>query len=310
MSAMATSPRDKEAIVCGLNAALAVLQHRPDAIKRVYYVGARRKDVGALLKHTATLRRPYNEVPPDELEAVAGTVHHEGVVVVTEPLPTVSLPAFLRALAPDAFLIALDGVGNPHNVGAILRSAAWFGASGVILPLDDPRQATLSPAAVRVAQGAAEVVPCVPVPSLLPALKELRRAGVSLVAAEAGTGGSPFEGAPLPRPCCLVLGSEDQGLLPPVRLLCDRRVSIPGSGAVESLNVSVAAGILLASLARHGVGTPPARSVLAAEQDKERTISPPRPARERPHDGGRDRAPGRGRQGPGRGPDRGRGRGR
>lgn len=282
---MATSPRDKEAIVCGLNAALAVLQHRPDAIRRVYYAGSRRKDVGALLKHTAALRRPYNEVPPDELEAVAGSMHHEGVVVVTDPLPVVSLPSLLRALKKDAFLIALDGVGNPHNVGAILRSAAWFGASGVILPLEDPRQATLSPAAVRVAQGAAEVVPVVQVPALLPALKELSRAGVTLVAAEAGTGGSPFEGEPLPRPCCLVLGAEDQGLLPPVRLLCDRRVSIPGSGAIESLNVSVAAGILLASLARHGVGTPPARSALA---------SAPEELRERPHGRGRDRAPERG----------------
>lgn len=256
--------RDKGTIVCGLHASLAVLQHRPDAIRRVYYAESRRHEVGALLKHTATLRRPYNEVTPDELEAIAGTVHHEGVVVVADPVSFVPLDRLLAALPRDGFVVALDGVGNPHNVGAILRSAAWFGAAGLILPLEDPRQAALSPAAVRVARGGAEVVPVVGVQNLAHALRDLAQAGVTRVAAEAGTGGSPLEGEPLPRPCCLVLGSEDQGLTPAVRLACDRRVSIPGSGAVDSLNVSVAAGILLASLARHGVGAPPARSVLEA----------------------------------------------
>lgn len=254
--------REKATIVCGLHAAMAVLRHRPDAIRRVYYAPSRRHEVGPLLKHTAGLRRPYNEVEPDELEAVAGTVHHEGVVVVSDPIEHVPLDALLRALPRDAVLVALDGVGNPHNVGAILRSAAWFGAAGLIVPLDDPRQAALSPAAVRVARGGAEVVPVVGVPALPAALRRLADAGVTLVAVEAETGPSPLEGEALPRPCCLVLGSEDQGLTPAVRVACKRRVSIPGTGAVESLNVSVAAGILLAGVARHGVGAPPARAML------------------------------------------------
>ncbi|MCO5166301.1 MAG: RNA methyltransferase [Planctomycetes bacterium] len=275
--------RERPTIVCGLHAALAVLRHRPGAIRRVYHAASRRHELGALLKHTAALRRPYNEVAPEELEAVAGTVHHEGVVVVTDPLEYVPLPALLRALPADGVLLALDGVGNPHNVGAILRSAAWFGAAGLVLPLDDPRQAALSPAAVRVARGGAEVVPVVGVPALVPALRQLAAAGVTLVAAEAETGESPLVGPPLPRPCCLVLGAEDQGLTPAARVACSRRLSIPGTGAVESLNVSVAAGILLAGLTRDGVGSPPARSVLAAGRAGDETSPPQR----------RDRGPGR-----------------
>lgn len=285
--------RERATIVCGLHAAMAALRHRPDAIRRVYYAASRRHELGPLLKHTAALRRPYNEVGPDELEAVAGTVHHEGVVVVTDPIDHVPLAALLRALPRDAVLVALDGVGNPHNLGAILRSAAWFGATGVLVPLEDPRQAALSPAAVRVARGGAEVVPVVGVPNLAAALRQLAEAGVTLFAVEAETGPSPLEGEPLPRPCCLVLGSEDQGLSPAVRLLCKRRLSIPGSGAVESLNVSVAAGILLAAVARHGVGTPPARTVLVAGRagDEESTDRPPRPRPERGRGGRRGRGP-------------------
>lgn len=275
--------RDKGTIVCGLHAAMAVLRHRPDAIRRVYYAPWRRHEVGPLLERTAALRRPYNEVAPEELEAVAGTVHHEGVVVETDPIEHVPLEALVRALPPDAVLVALDGVGNPHNLGAILRSAAWFGVAGVIVPQDDPRQARLSPAAVRVARGGAEVVPVVAVPNLAAALRRLADAGVTLVAAEAETGPSPLEGDPLPRPCCLVLGSEDQGLTPAVRVACKRRVSIPGTGAVESLNVSVAAGVLLAAVTRHGLGTPPARSVLLERRagDDRSTGRPPHRGRER-----------------------------
>ncbi|MBX3466736.1 MAG: RNA methyltransferase [Planctomycetes bacterium] len=288
--------REKPTVVCGLHAALAVLKHRPGAIRRVYHAASRRHELGALLKHTAALRRPYNEVEPDELEAVAGTVHHEGVVVVTDPLEYVPLPALLRALPRDGVLLALDGVGNPHNLGAILRSAAWFGAAGVVLPLDDPRQAALSPAAVRVARGGAEVVPVAGVPALLPALRQLAAAGVTLVAAEAETGASPLAGPLPPRPCCLVLGAEDQGLTPAARVACSHRLSIPGTGAVESLNVSVAAGILLAGLTRDGVVAPPARSVLVAGGAGDDPSPPrrdkPRPGRRAP---GRRGRPGRGR---------------
>ncbi len=239
-------PRPSESLVYGVQAALAVARHRPDAIHRVLYVEARRRDVGPLLKAAAARKRPYREVPPDELERVAKSVHHEGVVVVADPLPLLPLEALIeRARGPEGLLVALDGIGNPHNLGAILRSAAYFGAQGVIFP-KEPRQASLSAAAVRVAQGGAEVLACVGVEELSTALGELGAAGFRVVGAEPEAKRGAFD-QPLPRPLCLVFGNEAEGLSPAVRLACKERVRIPGTGAVQSLNVSVAAGVLLAA---------------------------------------------------------------
>jgi TrmH RNA methyltransferase len=241
--------RDRETFVCGLHAALAVLQRRPEAIRRVFHTAPRRLDVAPLLAVCVERRLPYNEVPPDVLETIVKTTHHGGVAVFIDPVPLVTLDAFVRTLPRGAVVLAVDGVGNPHNLGAILRTAAWFGVAGVVLPLE-PNQARLSPAAMRVAEGGAEVVACVGVPSLEKALERLAAAGVTLVAAEAGSATSPFA-TPLPRPVCIVLGNEERGVRPPLRLLCKQTVSIPGTGAVESLNVSVAAGILVAAVT-HG----------------------------------------------------------
>jgi TrmH RNA methyltransferase len=245
---VAAMPRPTESLVYGLQAALALGRHRPDAIHRVLHTEARRKDVGPLLKAAASRHRPYREVPAEELERVAKSVHHEGVVVVADPLPLVPLPDLLqrvRAAGRGGLLVALDGVGNPHNLGAILRSAAYFGAQGVIFPVE-PRQATLSAAAVRVAQGGAEVVACVGVPDLTGALADVSAAGLRVVGAEPEARRSALD-QPLPRPLCLVFGNEATGLGPSVRAVCRDRVRIPGTGAVQSLNVAVAAGILLAA---------------------------------------------------------------
>lgn len=236
-------PKAEEAIVYGRHAALAVLQHRPDAILRVFHDEATRKIAAPLLKACAAARKPYREVGADELQRIAGTVHHEGLVVVTTPLPLVPWATFRKQLAKRGVVVALDEVGNPHNLGAILRTAAWFGAKGLLFASAE-RQATLSSAAVRVAQGGAEVVPCCVVPDLAVALKALAADGFAVVSAD------PEGGERLDRlvpPVVIVLGSEGGGVSREVRAACTKRVSIPGTGAVESLNVSVAAGILLAA---------------------------------------------------------------
>lgn len=256
--------RPAESVVYGLNAALAVARHRPDAIRRVFHTEQRRREVAPLLKAAAARRRPYREVGADELERIARTVHHEGVAVVTDPLPLVPFDALrekVRGFGRRALLVALDGVGNPHNLGAILRSAAFFGAQAVVFPAD-PRQATLSAAAVRVAQGGAEVVDCTGVEDLAAALAALAEDGVRVVAAEPSARRAALRD-PLPRPLCLVLGNEATGLSAPVRAACPHRIRIAGTGAVESLNVAVAAGILLAAataqrpLPRRGPRKPP-----------------------------------------------------
>ncbi|MBU0553883.1 RNA methyltransferase [Myxococcota bacterium] len=233
--------KPREALVYGLNAALAVGAHRPQAIRRVLYTREAREAIGALLSATAKARRPYREVVEDELRRVCGTPHHGGVVVITDPLP-IHPPDALDHPHADALFIALDGVGNPHNLGAILRSAAWFGVDAVIIP-DDLQ---LSGAVTRVALGGAEVVPCVATARLSETLRYLREDGVTVLAADQGA--PPLDlSAPLPRPLCLVLGHESEGLSAPVRQAASLVRAIPGTHAVESLNVSVSAGILLAA---------------------------------------------------------------
>lgn len=228
--------------VYGKNASLALAARRPKAIHRVLYAASAKSWVGPVLEAAGRNKAPCREVNDEALARAAGTVHHEGVVVEAEPLALGRLASLLPA-PKQAVVVAVDEVGNPHNLGAILRSAAYFGAHGLIVPSTD-RQATLSPAAMRVAQGGAEVVPVVGVERLDVALKRLAREGFTVVAADVH-GGEPLSS--LPTPVCLVLGNEGAGLHPNVLAACTRRVNIPGSGAVESLNVSVAAGILLAA---------------------------------------------------------------
>lgn len=229
----------RDSVIYGVHAALAVAAHRPYAIRRVLYHRSRRTALGPLLKATAEQRRPYREVHADDLERVAKTVHHEGVVVIADPLPFMPLGRLLDNRPADAVYVAMDTVQNPHNLGAIIRSAAWFGAAGILFPAQ-PRQAGLSAAALRIAQGGAEVVPCCGVGDLPSALSVLKGAGVRVV-------GADQRGAPgaLARPTCIVLGAEQTGLSPAVRAVLDATVAIPGTGVVESLNVAVAAGILL-----------------------------------------------------------------
>lgn len=232
-----------EAVIFGLRAALAVGEHRPDAIRRVFHDRKRRRAVSDLLSVTASRRRPYREVEDDELRRIAGSNHHEGVVVVCDPMPVRSPSAIIDLLPPDAVVLALDGVNNPHNQGAIVRSAAWFGASAVLL---GGHRGPLNQAAIRVAQGGAEVVPVAGADDLAPALRHLIDRGYAIVGADQRAKQGLFQ-RPLPRPVCVVMGNEAHGLSRAVRSLCTATVAIPGTGAVESLNVSVSAGILLAA---------------------------------------------------------------
>lgn len=237
-----------EEIVYGVNAVFALFAHRPDAIRRVYHVRARRELVVDLLRFCASRRLPYREVTEEEMLRITKADHSEGVAVAAAPLGTVDIAALLERPRPDAVIVALDNVGNPHNLGAVLRSAASFGAAGVLLN-GTPQQARLSAAAVRIAQGGAEHVPVAVAPSLPTALRAATRAGFTVVGTDSGAPAGLFD-APLPRPAVVVLGSEAEGLTPPVRAACGRLIAIPSTGAVQSLNVSVAAGILLAELWR------------------------------------------------------------
>jgi TrmH RNA methyltransferase len=141
----------------------------------------------------------------------------------------------------------LDGVGNPHNLGAILRSAAHFGVAAILLP--KASTLALSGAAARVAEGGAEAVPFVRMGRDDNAIAQLRGAGFAL-AATVVRGGTSLFAARLPKRVAYVLGAEGEGMDPALVAACDLRLSIPGSGTVESLNVAAATAVLLAEWAR------------------------------------------------------------
>ena len=141
----------------------------------------------------------------------------------------------------------LDGVGNPHNLGAILRSAAHFGVAAMLLPKHSTL--ALSGAAARVAEGGAEAVPLVRLGRDDNAIAQLRGAGFTL-AATVVHGGSDLFATALPQRLVYVIGAEGEGMIAELAAACDLRLSIPGTGAVESLNVAAATAVLLAQWKR------------------------------------------------------------
>lgn len=243
--------RSDEQRLYGLNAVRAVFARRPQAIRKLYLSQARIGELQPLLKWCVANRVGYRVVEDvDELRRLAASTHHEGVVAdVLREAPT-ALEDWLQALPPGpCCALWLDGVGNPHNLGAILRSAAHFGVAGLLLP--EASTLALSGAAARVAEGGAEAVSMVRMGPEHEAIAQLRAAGFSL-AATVVRGGDDVFAARLPPRLVYVLGAEGAGMDPVLAAGCDLRLSIPGSGAVESLNVAAATAVLLAQWARGG----------------------------------------------------------
>ncbi|MBP0446121.1 RNA methyltransferase [Roseomonas sp. SSH11] len=230
--------------ICGLAAVSAVFARRPRDVLRLFHLPSRRREANPFCAMLAEARKPYRELGEEELARVAGTVHHGGIVAITarRRVPQLVLP-LAPALRTAPVLPVLDGVSNPHNLGAIARSAAFFGCIGMVLS-GDPRQAGLSDAAWRTSEGGLEVLSLWSAPELPAIMPGL---GVMTVAAVASGGVAP-EKLP-PAPCvALVLGNEERGVSERTAAACDAQVTLPGSGRVESLNVSVAAAVLIHAL--------------------------------------------------------------
>lgn len=237
--------KNKEITICGLAAVRAQFASEPGAIKRLFFDYATGRKIGAICKALAQAKKVYRCVEPAELEKVAGTRHHGGIVAVVQA-GELRAPAAgeLREWARrgEAVLV-LDRVGNAHNLGAIARTAAFFGVPRLVLP-DDPAAAVPGEAAFRVAEGGMAHVEVLRVRGLAGFLRGLKNAGYDVVGA-AARGGRLQAADAKGKPVALVLGNEEHGLAPDVAAACTRLVTIPGSGKVESLNVSVAAAVLL-----------------------------------------------------------------
>ena len=182
---------------------------------------------------------PVQNVSQQRVAELAAGGVHQGIVARVAPYPYVELEDLLSTPVP--LVVVLDGVTDPHNLGAVLRVADAAGASGVVIPKD--RAAGVTAAAVKASAGASEHVPVARVTNLRRAVDQMQRAGLWVYAAEVR--GTPYGDLDLTGPTGLVLGSEGRGVRRLVREGCDGAISIPMLGAVGSLNVSVAAALLL-----------------------------------------------------------------
>jgi 23S rRNA (guanosine2251-2'-O)-methyltransferase len=240
--------------IYGLHAVRVMLERHPERVNAVR-VAERRDDprVREIDELARRNNRPVQRVDAQVLKQQLGDVAHQGVSAEIIPLPPWTEDELVAALqsATNPLILALDGVQDPHNLGACLRTADACGALAVVVPRD--RAAQVTPTVRKVAVGAAETTPVVAVTNLVRTLKLLQEAGLWVVGADA-EGARLAHEVDLTGGIVLALGAEGTGLRHLTRQTCDWMVRLPQLGAVESLNVSVAAGMLLYETVRQRIG--------------------------------------------------------
>ena len=242
-------------VAYGLHTVRMLLERHPERVRRVLLLGGR--DAGRVAELRAAATRAGVQVATADaaqLDRLAEGERHQGVVAELNPRagdPETQLEQALEAAGAKPLLLVLDGVTDPHNLGACLRSADAAGVHAVVAPRD--RAAGLTPVARKVAAGAAETLPFVQVVNLARTLRELKERGLWLVGTAGESTRSIYE-VDLTGPIAIVMGSEGEGMRRLTRECCDELVRIPMAGAVESLNVSVATGVVLFEAARQRRG--------------------------------------------------------
>lgn len=236
----------QQQILVGFHAVIARMRQAPESLKTVYFDTSRRdRRMKDFLKSAESiLGRRLHQADTERLRTLAGHDRHQGVVAFAEPAAVArTIGELLDGLSgePALFLI-LDGVTDPHNLGACLRVADGAGADAVIVPKD--RSAQLNSTVSKVASGAAETMPFVAVTNLARAIRELQEAGVWVVGAADAVEKTLYD-VDLTGSVALVMGAEGEGMRRLTKETCDELVSIPMMGGVESLNVSVASGVAL-----------------------------------------------------------------
>ncbi len=235
--------------LCGYNACQKLHDSRPHDIIRVYLVEARLEEFSELVKSCCLKRKAYHVVTSEDMDKISGSTHHEGVCIIAKRRLPPSWVNFLAQLDENesaaSLVLILEDVANPHNVGAILRSAANFGCRYVVLP--NEKDFKPSAALLRTAEGGGESVEFISGPSISLISTELRQRGMSVLGTalkgrinlyQPGTGGA------LPARLAVMLGNEARGLSPDARKASEGMITIPGTGAVQSLNVGIAAALV------------------------------------------------------------------
>ena len=251
---------NNELAVCGFSAVKTLEKTNSDRIKRLYFTEDRAPLFGGLCKTLSKRKAPYNKVKdPSELERLCGSVHHQGVVAMIEAPEVLHLNTDIveEWITTGQNALLLDRVGNANNLGAIVRSAAFFGIRNIVIP-ENEAQSSITTSSYRVAEGGMEFVNIYSIrsiPSLLQAVEgRMMRIGTDL---KAKTDVSKLHSICGQKPAIIILGTEEKGISDEVRRNCDALVIIPFSGMtagkaspVESLNVAQAASIILYELSK------------------------------------------------------------
>jgi 23S rRNA (guanosine2251-2'-O)-methyltransferase len=247
-------------MIIGIHAVRTALSHGAQRLDSVWFDAARRdRRLRQLLDEARAAGVQLQPSDKATLDRMTGGANHQGVVAhgeVPTSLGESALDALLARLEVPPLLLVLDGVTDPHNLGACLRSADGAGVHAVIAPRD--RASGLTPVVCKVASGAAETVPFVQVTNLVRTLRYLQDSHRVFVVGAAGDGATELFKADLTGPLALVMGAEGEGMRRLTRASCDQLVRLPMLGQVESLNVSVAAGICLYEAVRQRGTSPPA----------------------------------------------------
>jgi 23S rRNA (guanosine2251-2'-O)-methyltransferase len=229
-----------------INPVLEILKASPRRVNKLFLQKEEgHRPLGTIVGLAKAHHIPYLFLPKQALDKMSP--HHQGVVALLSPKEYVSLDEILASAGPAPFLVLLDEIEDPQNLGAILRSAEGAGADGVVLP--ERRSAGLTETVFEVSAGALEHLRVARVPNLAQAMETLKSLGFWLVGAESGGDGLFFE-FDFTQPVAVVLGSEGKGLRQLTRKKCDRVLSIPMRGKVNSLNVAAAAAVFFFEVAR------------------------------------------------------------
>lgn len=234
----------KSKMIFGFHAVTARLRHEASSVEEIY-VDAGRHDrrMQELLRAAQAANVRIIQADDQRLDNIVGTRRHQGVVAKAGELSLArNLDELLDAIDGPPLLLVLDGITDPHNLGACLRVADGAGAHAVIAPKD--RAVGLNATAAKVASGAAETVPYITVTNLARTLRELKERDIWLIGTDDSAEKSLYE-ADFSGPAALVMGSEGEGMRRLTRETCDMLVSVPMFGSVASLNVSVASGVCL-----------------------------------------------------------------
>ena len=231
-------------VLAGFHAVVARLRHAPDSIRDIYIEASRRdKRMQSLIEQAEHAGRRVHPVPMERLDGLAGGTRHQGVVALADARQlAVSIDEVLDVIEGPAFLLILDGVTDPHNLGACLRTADAAGVHAVLAPRD--RAVGLTSTVQRVACGAADTVPYITVTNLARTMRELKDRDIWLVGTD-DQGTDKVHAVDAKRAMAWVMGAEGEGMRRLTRETCDQLVSIPMLGSVESLNVSVASAVCL-----------------------------------------------------------------